>query len=63
MDSLNRFTYTNTPTAASCRRAGMEVIPMVIFIIVVALLVFGLVGSVYSCYKYSKNDDGGDEND
>lgn len=41
----------------------MEVIPMVMFIIVVALLVFGLVGSVYSCYKYSKNDDGGDEND
>lgn len=41
----------------------MEVIPMVVFIIVAALFVFGLVGSVYTSYKYAKNDDGSDRYD
>lgn len=50
-------------TKISCRRAGMEVIPMVIFIIVAAIFVFGLVGSVYTSYKYAKNDDGSDRYD
>lgn len=63
MDKLNRFTYTKNPAAVSCRRAGMEVIPMVMFFIVAALFVFGIVGSVYSSYKYSKNDDGSDRYD
>lgn len=36
----------------------MEVIPMVMFIIVAAIFIFGIVGSVYTSYKYSKNDDG-----
>lgn len=36
---------------------------MVMFIIVAAIFVLGLVGSVYSSYKYSKNDDGSDRYD
>lgn len=63
MDKLNRLTYTKIPAAADRRRARMEVIPMVIFIIVAALFVFGLVGSVYTSYKYAKNDDGSDRYD
>lgn len=30
---------------------------MVLFIIIVALFLFGLVGSVYSTYKYSKKNE------
>lgn len=41
----------------------MEVIPMVMFIIVAAIFIFGIVGSVYTSYKYSKNDDGSDRYD
>ena len=36
---------------------------MFMFVIVVGIFVFGLVGSVYSLYKYSKNDDGSDRYD
>lgn len=36
---------------------------MVMFLIVAALFVFGIVGSVYSSYKYLKNDDGSDRYD
>lgn len=35
---------------------------MVLFIVIMGLAVFGLIGSVYSSYKYSKSD-GGDEID
>lgn len=62
MDKLNRLTYTKIPAAADRRRAGMEVIPMVTFIIFAAIFVFGIVGSVYTSYKYSK-DDGSDRYD
>ena len=63
MDKLNRLIYTKIPAAADRRRAGMEVIPMVMFIIVAAIFIFGIVGSVYTSYKYSKNDDGSDRYD
>ena len=63
MDKLNRLTYTKIPAAADRRRAEMEVIPMVIFIIVAAIFIFGIAGSVYTSYKYSKNDDGSDRYD
>ena len=63
MDKLNRLTYMKIPAAADRRRAEMEVIPMVIFIIVAAIFIFGIAGSVYTSYKYSKNDDGSDRYD
>lgn len=55
MDKLNRFTYTNIPAAADRRRAGMEVIPMGLYVFIVSLLVFGLAGSAYSAYKISSD--------
>ena len=65
MDKLNLFPFEIYvyPAAVSCRRAGMEVLQMFMFVIVVGIFIFGLVGSVYSLYKYSKNDDGSDRYD
>ena len=65
MDKLNLspFEIYVYPAAECCRRAGMEVLQMFMFVIVVGIFVFGLVGSVYSLYKYSKNDDGSDRYD
>ena len=65
MDKLNLslFKIYVYPAAECCRRAEMEVIKMVMFIIVVGIFIFGIVGSVYSSYKYSKNDDGSDRYD
>jgi len=40
----------------------MEVIPMVMFFIFIALFVFSIAGGAYSRYKYSKNC-GGEDND
>lgn len=55
MDKLNRFTYTKNPAAVSCRRAGMEVIPMGLYVFIVSILVLGLAGSAYSAYKISSD--------
>lgn len=65
MDKLNfsALHIRKIPAAADRRRAGMEVIPMVIFITVAAIFIFGIAGSVYTSYKYSKNDDGSDRYD
>ena len=65
MDKLNLspFEIYVYPAAECCRRAGMEVIKMVMFIIVVGIFIIGLVGSVYSSYKYSKNYDESDRYD
>ena len=65
MDKLNLslFEIYVYPAAGSCRRAVMEVLQMFMFVIAVGIFVFGLVGSVYSLYKYSKNDDGSDRYD
>ena len=65
MDKLNLspFEIYVYPAVECCRRAGMEVLQMFMFVIVVGIFVFGLVGSVYSLYKYSKNDDGSDRYD
>lgn len=65
MDKLNLslFEIYVYPAAENCRRVGMEVLQMFMFVIVVGIFVFGLVGSVYSLYKYSKNDDGSDRYD
>ena len=52
-----------TPAAADRRRAEMEVIPIVIFIIFADIFVLFIVGSVYTSYKYAKNDDGSDRYD
>ena len=60
---LSPFEIYVYPAAGSCRRAGMGVIQMFMFIVVVGIFVFGLVGSVYSSYKYSKNNDESDRYD
>ena len=60
---LSPFEIYVYPAAECCRRAGMGVIQMFIFFIVVGIFIFGLVGSVYSSYKYSKNNDESDRYD